>query len=74
MHFSVRRRFSITPFLLLIVPAAFLLLGNGTADLKLDETGASDEEEGGLMNEDMVFSLTEVMTLPIVSSHTLAKC
>ena len=65
MHFSVRRRFSITPFLLLIVPAAFLLLGNGTADLKLDETGASDEE---------VFSLTEVVTLPIVSSHALAKC
>ena len=74
MHFSVRRRFSITPFLLLIVPAAFLLLGNGVADLKLDEKGASDEEDGGLMSEDMVFSLTEVVTLPIVRSHTLAKC
>ena len=49
MHLCLRRRFSITPFLLVIVTAAFLLLGNGRADLKqLDEEVASDEEEGGL--------------------------
>ena len=64
--FCVIRRFSITPFLLIILPAAFLFLGHGTADLKhLDKKDASDEEEGGLMSKDMVFSLAEVLVFPM---------
>ena len=42
MHFCVRRRFSFTPFLLLILPAVFLFLSSGRADLnQLDQ----DEKE-----------------------------
>ena len=64
MRFSVNRQFSITSFLLLTVPAAFLLISYGRADLEqqIQESGSHEEEDGGL-SEDLVFDMAEVVAL-----------
>ena len=61
------RQFSITSFLLLTVPAAFLLLSYGRAHLEQqiqESTNHEEEEEGGL-SEDLVFDSAEVVALAL---------
>ena len=59
----IRRRFPIRHFLLIImVPAAFLMLGHGTVDLRQGDEDGSRQEEEKELNKDLVFSLEKEAT------------
>ena len=64
LHISViRRRFPIRPFLLIImVPAAFLMLGHGTVDLSQGNEDGSRQEEEKELSKDLVLSLEDEAT------------